>query len=103
MKWESINLDFVIAFPRVRCGLDSILVVVDYLTKVAHFILVKSTAIAIDIASVFVQEIFRIHDMPKILISDRDVKFTSNFWRGFFEELGISLTVSIAYLPETDG
>jgi len=103
MKWESINLDFVIALPRVRCGFDSILVVVDCLTKAAHFILVKSTTIAIDIANVFVREIFTIQDMPKILISDRDVKFTSNFWRGFFEELGISLTVSIAYLSKIDG
>jgi len=79
MKWERRNLDFLIALPRVRGGFDSILVVEDCLTKVAHFISVKSTTTTIDIARVIVCEIFRLHYIPKILISDRDVKFTSNF------------------------
>ena len=98
MKWESVSLDFVTALPRVRGGFDSILVVVDRLTKVAHFIPVKSTATAVDIARVFVREIFRLHGMPKILVSDRDVKFTSHFWGAFFEAVGTSLNMSTPFI-----
>jgi hypothetical protein len=103
MKWECVSLDFVTALPRVRGGFDSILVVVDRLTKVAHFIPVKSTATAVDIARVFVREIFRLHGMPKVLVSDRDVKFTSHFWGAFFDAVGTTLKMSTAYHPETDG
>ena len=70
--------------PKVRGGFDSVLVVVDYLTKVVHFIPVKSTHTTIDIARIFIKEIFRLHGMPKVLVSDRDTKFTSNFWSAFF-------------------
>ena len=80
MKWECVSLDFVTALPRVRGGFDSILVVVDRLTKVAHFIPVKSTTTAVYISRVFIREIFRLHGMPKVLVSDRDVKFTSHLW-----------------------
>ena len=78
MKWESVSLDFVTTLPRVRGGFDSILVVVDRLTKVAHFIPIRSTHTAVDIAQIFIKEIFRLHGMPKVLVSDRDTKFTSN-------------------------
>ena len=79
MEWESVSLDFVTALTRVRGGFDSILVVVDRLTKVAHFIPMKTTVAAVEITRVFLQEIFRLHDMTKILVLDRDVKFTSHF------------------------
>ena len=91
------------ALPKVRGGFDSIHVVVDRLTKVAHFIPVKSTTTTVDIAHIYVREIIRLHGMPKILILDQDVKFTSNFWRAFFEVVGTTLRMSTAYHPETDG
>ena len=103
MKWESITLDFVTMLSKVRGGSDSILVVVDCLTKVAHFILLKSTATMVDIARVFVMKILRLHGMPKILVSDRDVKFTSHLWRAFFEVVGTTLSMSTSYHPEIDG
>jgi transposase InsO family protein len=103
MKWESVSLDFVTALPRVRGGFDSILVVVDRLTKVAHFIPVRSKSTAVDIARVFVREIFRLHGMPKTLVSDRDVKFTSHLWGAFFEAVGTSLKMSTTFHPKTDG
>jgi hypothetical protein len=103
MKWESVSLDFVTALPRVRGGFDSVLVVVDRLTKVAHFIPVKSTHTAVDIARIFIREIFRLHGMPKVLVSDRDTKFTSNFWSAFFGGIGTNLSLSTAYHPESDG
>jgi len=79
MKWEIISLDFFRTLPRVKSGFESILMVVDSLTKVAHIIMMKSITTVVDLAKVFVQEIFRLHNMPKILVSDKDVKFSSNF------------------------
>ena len=65
------------------------MVVVDKLTKVAHFILVNSTHKASDITQIFMMAIFRLHGLPKAIILGQDTKFTSNLWKGFFQELGI--------------
>ena len=78
------------------------MVVVDKLTKAAHFIPVKSTQTD-DIAKIFMKEIFKLHGFPKAMVSDRDVKFTSNFWKGLFADLGTKLNFSTAYHPQTDG
>ena len=77
MKWECISMDFVTRFPKVTRGFDSISVVVDKLTKVAHLILVKTTSIAADIAHLFVKEIVRLHGILARIINDQDAKFTS--------------------------
>ena len=82
---------------------DSIFVIIDKLSKVAHFIPVKSTYKAMNIAYIFLKEIFRLHGIPKVIISDRDVKFTWNFWRYLFSELETRLNFSTAYHPQTDG
>ena len=82
---------------------DSIMVVVDKLTKAAHFIPVKSTHKTGDIAKLFMKEIFKLHGFPKAIVSDRDVKFTYNFWKGLFVDLGTKLNFSTAYHPQTDG
>jgi transposase InsO family protein len=79
------------------------MVVVEKLSKATHFILVKSTCKVIDIANIFMKEIFRLHGMPKEIISDRDMKFTSNFWRSLFVGLETKLLFSTAYHPQTDG
>jgi hypothetical protein len=102
-KWEVISMDFITGLPMTVKKHDSIMVVVDKLSKVAHFIPVKSTHKANDIANIFMKEIFRLHGLPKAIISDRDTKFTSNFWKGLFQELGTQLKFSTAYHPQTDG
>ena len=79
------------------------MVVVHKLRNSAHFILVKSTCKEIDIAQVFMKEIFRLHGMPKDIVSDRDTKFTSNFWKSLMVGLETKLLFSIAYHPQTDG
>ena len=81
---------------------DSIMVVVDKLTKVAHFILVKSTHKTDDIAKIFMKEIFKLHGLAKAIVSNRYVKFTSNFWKGLFADLGTNLKFSTAYHPQTE-
>ena len=82
---------------------DSIMVMVDKLKKVAHFIPVKSTLKTDDIAKIFMKDIFKLHGLPKEIVSNRDVKFTSNFWKGLFADLGTKLNFSTAYHPQTDG
>ena len=94
---------FMTRFPVTWRQHDSIMVVVDMLTKVAHFILVKSTHKTDDIAKIFMKDIFKLHGLPKAIVSDRDVKFTSNFWKGLFADLGTKLNFSTAYHPQTDG
>ncbi|MCO5597178.1 hypothetical protein L7F22_051254 [Adiantum nelumboides] len=102
MKWECINMDFVIGLPTVA-GYDSVYVVVDMLTKVAHLIPVKTTYTASNISRVFIKEIFRLHGLPKRIVSDRDAKFTSKFWTSLFQAIGTQLCFSTTYHPQTDG
>ena len=84
---------------------DSIMVVVEKLTKATHFITVKYTHKIDDIPKIFKKEIFKLHGLPKAIVSDRDVKFTSNFnfWKGLFADLGTKLNFSTAYHPQIDG
>jgi hypothetical protein len=102
-KWEVITMDFIIGLPKTIKQHDAIMVVVDKLSKVAHFIPIKSTYKVVNIAEIFMREIFRLHGMPTTIISDRDPKFTSNFWKGLFEGLGTKLNFSITYHPQIDG
>ena len=78
-KWETITMDFITGLPRTKKQNDSIMVVVDKLSKTSHFIPVKSTYKAVNIVDIFMKEIFRLHGIPKIVITDRDAKFTSRF------------------------
>ena len=103
MKWEYISMDFVTGLPTTQGGFNSIMVVVDMLTKVSHLIPVKVTYTASDIARIFVKEIFRIHGLPKRIVSDRDAKFTSKFWTSLFQAINTQLCFSSAYHPQSDG
>jgi len=78
---------------------DSIMVVVDKLTKVSKFILMKSTFSASDVANVFIRNVVKLHGVPKKIMSERDAKLTSKFWKEMFTSLGTELAFSIAYHP----
>ena len=78
-------MDFIKGLPKTNKKHDSIMVVVDKLSKVTHFILVKSTFKVINIADIFMKEISRLHGIPKVVIRDRNAKFTSNFWKLLFK------------------
>ena len=97
-------MDFVTGLPSVVGGFDSIFViVVDKLTKVTHLLPVKNTYTTIDIARVFIRDVVKLHGFPRRIISDRDAKFTSKFWKGLFEAVGTELNMSTAFHPESDG
>lgn len=78
-KWEIILLDFITILPCTMKQHDSIMVVIDKLSKNSHFIPVKSTYKTVEIANIFMKEIFHLHRIPRVVISDMDVKFTSTF------------------------
>ena len=96
-------MDFVTGIPKVTGGFDSIFVVVDKLTKVAHLIPMKTTSIAVNIAHLFVKEIVRLHGIPARIINDQDAKFTSKFWQALFQSVGTQLSLSSVYHPKIDG
>ena len=83
-KWEVISMDFITGIPKSKKQNDSIFVVVEKFSKVAHFIPMKSTYMKVHIVDIFLEEIFRLHRIPKAIISYRDVNFTGNFWRCLF-------------------
>ena len=103
MKWEFISMDFVVGLPLVQGGYNSIIVIVDMLTKVAHLIPVKTNYKESDVARLFIKEIFRLHGLPKRIIIDRDSLFTSHFWKSLFQAIETQLCFSTAYHPQSDG
>ena len=102
-KWDQVTMDFVTGLPTVRGRYDSIWVIVDRLTKSAHFIPVWTKYTTEKLAEVYIREIVRLHGVPESIVSDRDPKFTPRFWKSLQEHLGTKLLFSTAFHPQTDG
>ena len=101
--WESIGMDFITHLPKTKTGYTALYVVIDRLTKLVHIAPTTNTATAADTAQLFLDMVFKHHGLPRNIVSDRDVKFTSSFWASFCEQVGIKLKMSSAYHPQTDG
>jgi hypothetical protein len=102
-KWETISMDFITGLPTTAKQNDAIMVVVDKLSNFAHFVPVKSTCKEIDIANIFMKEISRLHGMPREIVSDGDIKFTSSFWKSLMVGFETKFLFTIAYRPQIDG
>nr|GEY02919.1 putative reverse transcriptase domain-containing protein [Tanacetum cinerariifolium] len=98
--WERITIDFIIGLPITPSGYDSIWVIVDRLTKSAHFLPVKTTDNMEKLTQLYLKEVVCRHGVPISIISDRYSKFTSRFWRSLQEALGTRLDMSTAYHPK---
>ncbi|GJP44752.1 hypothetical protein CLOM_g4148, partial [Closterium sp. NIES-68] len=101
--WQVVSLDFITRLPTTTSGHDAILVVIDKFSKMGHFILTHTTARTEETAQLFVHYIISQHGIPTTLISDRDPKFTSKFWKELMSLLGTKLAMLSAYHPLTDG
>jgi hypothetical protein len=102
-KWEEIGMDFIAGLPRTQAGYDSIWVIVDRLTKVAHFIPVKMTYSGAKLAELYMSRIVCLHGVPKKIMSNRGSQFTSKFWEKLHESMDTKLNFSSTYHPQTDG
>ena len=100
--WEDISMDFIEELPKSR-GKDTVLVVVDRLSKYAHFLALSHPFSAATVAQLYFEHIFRLHGLPKTIVSDRDKVFLSHFWKELFSLMKVSLHMSYAYHPQSDG
>ncbi|KAI3819628.1 hypothetical protein L1987_13469 [Smallanthus sonchifolius] len=102
-KWEQISMDFITKLPKTSSGYDTIWVIVDRLTKSAHFLPIKETDKTEKLAKLYIKEIVARHGVPISIISDRDSRFVSRIWKSLQEAMGTRLDMSTAYHPQTDG
>ncbi|GJU98168.1 reverse transcriptase domain-containing protein [Tanacetum coccineum] len=102
-KWEKLAMDFITKLPKSSSGYDTIWVIVDRLTKSAHFLPIREDYKTEKLAKIYVNEIVARHGVPVSIISDRDGRFTSHLWQALQEALGTRLDMSTAYHPQTDG
>ena len=102
-KWEEIAMDFITKLPRTPSGYDTIWVIVDLLTKSAHFIPVREDYKTEKLARIYIKEIVSRHGVPRGIISDRDSTFASNFWRALQKAFGTRVNLGTPYHPESDG
>jgi len=102
-KWDSISMDFVTSLPNTPRGHDAIWVIMDRLTKSPHFIPINISFPVSQLAEIYIREIVKLHGVPSSIVSDRDPRFTSRFWKSLQDALGSKLRLSSAYHPQTYG
>ena len=96
-------MDFVTHFPRTSRRHDAVWVIVDRLTKSAHFLAVMMTFTLEEFCRLYIREIVWLHGVPASIVSDRDPRFTTHFWKSFQKAMGTQLTMSTMFHPQTDG
>lgn len=103
VKWQQISMDLITGLPQTTRGYDCIFVVVDYLSKRSHFIPTKTNITGKGLAHLFIENIFKLHGLPQVIVSDRDPRFVGEFWSNLHKTLGIKLAMSSANHAQTDG
>jgi hypothetical protein len=102
-KWEDISMDFIVGLPRTTKGYDSIWVIIDRLTKIAHFLPVRVKYIMATYAELYIARVLSLHGVLKTIVSDRGPQFVSKFWEKLHKALDTKLLHSSAYHPQTSG
>ena len=102
-QWDAISLNFVLELPRTQRGVDSILVMADKFSKIAHFVPCFKTSDATHVANLFFKEIVRLHRLSRSTVSYKDTIFIGKFWRTLSKNMGTHLCFSLVYCPQTDG
>jgi len=102
-RWQSVSVDLITHLPLTRDGHTAIVVFVDRLSKMVHFAPAWTDVSAVDMAYIFVQNVFRLHGLPNDIVSDRDPRFTSHFWHEVCSLLGIKQSMSTSFHPQSDG
>jgi len=100
--WTSISMDFIVDLPKSK-SFDSIFVVVDRLTKMAHFVPCNKTITGKETTRLFLENVYKYHGLPNDIIFDRGTQFTSKFWQSLFKILQVKINLSSTYHPQTDG
>src|SRR4051812_1216876 len=102
-KWDKVSMDFITSFPKTQKGNDAICVVIDRLSKVAHFLPARESITASQLADLYVSRIVSLHGVPLEINSDRGSLFTSRFWESFQNAMGTHPSFSTAYHPQSSG
>src|SRR4051812_46101686 len=102
-KFDHVEMEFVTGFPNSKKGNGVIFVVIDKLTKVAHFLPVKESISAAQLAELYTSRIVSLHGVPKLISSDRGSLFTSKFWESFQTAMGTNIRFSTVFHPQTSG
>jgi Integrase zinc binding domain len=102
-NWEHVTIEFIMDLPKSKAGHDAILVAVDKLSKAMTLIPTKSTVSAQQFAQLFLKDVYRLHGLPRKIISDRDVRFTGKFWQELHRLVQTKLAMSSSFHSQTDG
>ena len=102
-KWDTLTMDLIVHLPKTKSGSDAIITFVDKLSKMAHFAATTTTCNARDVADLLLQNVVRLHGVPRNLVTDRDPRFTGSFFSAFLDSVGTKSLLSTSFHPETDG
>jgi hypothetical protein len=102
-SWDAVSMDLILVLLRTQRRFNSIFVVVDRFSNMAHFITCQKTSDATHIANFFFKEVIRLHGLPRSIVSDRDTKFMGHFWRTLWKKLRKNLSFTSSYHPQMDG
>jgi hypothetical protein len=102
-RWQQVTMDLITQLPKSKKNNDAIVVFVDKLSKMVHYAPTTTNIDAVGLAELFISNVVRLHGVPESIVSDRDARFTSNFWKSLWNQMGTKLKMSTSFHPQSDG